>query len=279
MRSWQYTKDAPSYSARRPSPDTPRPKRKASAFYQDAPGRAGGFDPPRAPSPGGCAIRPASLPSPSSARRPLIRYAPPRARKASAFYHGIPAEPEALALQEPPPGGCAKPPCISSTSVLCTAAASSDTPCQERAKRPFVPLQSLRNRPPPGGPVRFYARLPHPRGAGGLNPLSSALAASAACGRLSLHLFHLRPLHGGLHPIRPAKGAQSGRFLSGCTRQSRRPAKNPSPGGCAIRPASLPSPSSARRPSPDTPRPTRKAPKRKRAQSPPCAAGIGRTSL
>ena len=40
-------------------------------------------------------------------------------------------------------------------------------------------------------------------------------------------------------------------------------------------PASLPSPSSARRP----PRPKRKAPKRKCAQFPPCAAGIGRTFL
>ncbi len=33
----------------------------------------------------------------------------------------------------------------------------------------------------PAEPVRFYARLPHARRAGGLNPLSSALAASAAC--------------------------------------------------------------------------------------------------
>ena len=102
---------------------------------------------------------------------------------------------------------------------------SPDTSCQN-AKRPFVPLQSPRNRPPPRYALpkhkasAFYQSISSRAGGPPRSPLTRRVCQAAPL------LFRLRPLHGGLHPIRPAK-TQSVRFLSGCTRQSRRPAKNP----------------------------------------------------
>ena len=93
---------------------------------------------------------PASLPPPSSARRPLIRYALPRACKASAFYQSISS------------------------------------------------------------------------GAGGF--VSPRTPSRRVCQAAPL-LFRLRPLHDGLHPIRPAKSAQSGlSFLSKACETVPRPA-------------------------------------------------------
>ena len=126
----------------RPPPQCALPKRKASAFYQDAPGRAGG--PPRAPSPGECAKPPCISSTSVLCTAAFTRYALPK-RKASAFYHGIPVEPEALSRQESPPGGCAKPPCISSTSVLCTAAAHPIRPAKTQSVR-FLSEHSRQSR-------------------------------------------------------------------------------------------------------------------------------------
>ena len=105
---------------------------------------------------------PASLPSPSSARRPLIRYAPPRACKAAFRSSPKPAKPSPAAIR---PAQNAKPPKESAPNPRRARRGLGAPPFKSFKKRPAGPrgFTALQN-PCTGCAGQWRALAPEPSG-------------------------------------------------------------------------------------------------------------------